>query len=121
MIYEGVKVIQALEKRKGLSVWLYANVDDLPKYAKEWPTMLRDNWLEYHSPSAIDFWSWLRQVDTSPSSVRWSTIVNDKRKKVEKDITVGGLKVVEGDSIDISNFGLKGIYDIGDNRGNKNG
>lgn len=75
-----IKVIQGLEKNKGLSVWIYDNVDKLPKRCKDWKTMERDGYIEYHGPCAIAFWDWLRN---NPGVQDWETIIRDKRIKLK--------------------------------------
>lgn len=76
-----IKVIQGLEKNKGLSVWIYDDIDKMPKRCKSWPTMLRDGYIEYHGPCAKSFWDWLRN---NPQVQEWETIVRDKRVKLTK-------------------------------------
>jgi len=70
-----VKLIQALEKRSGLSIWIFDKAEDMPKYAQGFPTMEREGITEYHSPSAKDFWDWL-----------WE---DDKGEKMSENITNG--------------------------------
>jgi hypothetical protein len=76
-----IKVIQGLEKNKGLSVWIYDDVDKIPKRCKDWSTTSRDGYVEYHGPCAKDFWDWLLN---NPEVQEWETIVRDKRVKLTK-------------------------------------
>lgn len=76
-----IKVIQGLEKNKGLSIWIYDNVDLLPKRCKDWKTMERNGYIEYHGPCAIAFWDWLKD---NPRVQQWETITRDKRVKLTK-------------------------------------
>lgn len=76
-----IKVFQGLEKNKGLSIWIYDNVDSLPKRCKDWKTMERNGCIEYHGPCAIDFWDWLSK---NPGVQQWETITRDKRVKLKK-------------------------------------
>lgn len=75
-----IKVIQGLEKNKGLSVWIYDDVDKLPKRCKDWKTTERDGYIEYHGPCAIAFWDWLHN---NPQIQDWETITRDKRVKLK--------------------------------------
>lgn len=71
-----IKVYHALPKREGLSVRIYESIDHAPAYCREYETMMRHGILEYHAPSANDFWAWLR---TQPALSGWNTIITDKR------------------------------------------
>lgn len=94
MQYSTIKVYQGLEKNKGLSIWIYANIEDLPARFKNFKTMERNGCLEYHCPSAKAFWDWL---GTQPSDCKWETIYQDKRKKMSPREIIKGIqmKVIE--------------------------
>lgn len=87
-----VKVFQGLEKKSGLSIWIYASVDALPNWIKGWPTMMRGSILEYHSPSAKEFWDYLQECDRAKTPLtNWRTVITDKRVKISKpneDMTI---------------------------------
>lgn len=79
----GIKVIQALEKNKGLAVWIYDRADELPKYCQSFNTFERDGFIEYHSPEAIYFWKHNDLYGNPIFFIDFSyrAIVTDKRKK----------------------------------------
>jgi len=71
-----IKVLQGLEKNRGLSIWIFNKIEDAPRYCNVPRTMMRDEILEYHLQSAVDFWDFMRQ---QPADFKWETIINDKR------------------------------------------
>jgi len=85
-----IKVIQGLEKNKGLSVWIYDDVDKIPKRCKDWKTIERDGYIEYHGPCAIAFWDWLR---INPQVQEWETITRDKRVKLTKQEVLNRIRM----------------------------
>lgn len=85
-----IKVFQGLEKNRGLSIWIYDNVESLPKRCKDWKTMERNGCIEYHGPCAIAFWDWLSK---NPSVNNWETITQDKRIKLKNQEVLGRIQM----------------------------
>lgn len=71
-----VKLINGLAKNEGISIWIYDKIEDIPNWAKEYKSYEFFGDIRIDTPSAIDFWHYMRANNLT----NWKTIYKDKRK-----------------------------------------